>query len=79
MLFAILRTMRPHQWTKNLVLLAALVFSMNFLDTRLLVLSLEAVEPHAKHVEYEGAEYILTWTGNSAWCDMYYGDEEEDY
>jgi 4-hydroxybenzoate polyprenyltransferase len=56
MLLAILRTMRPHQWTKNLVLLAALVFSMNFLDSRLLVLSLEGV---AVFCLLSGGVYLL--------------------
>lgn len=56
MLLAILRTMRPHQWTKNFVVLAALVFSMNFLDGRLLVLSLEGV---AVFCLLSGGVYLL--------------------
>ena len=56
MLLAILRTMRPHQWTKNLVLLAAIVFSLNFLDPRLLVLSLEGV---AVFCLLSGGVYLL--------------------
>jgi 4-hydroxybenzoate polyprenyltransferase len=56
MILAILRTMRPHQWTKNLVLLAALVFSLNFLDSRLLVLSLQSV---AVFCLLSGGVYLL--------------------
>jgi 4-hydroxybenzoate polyprenyltransferase len=42
MLLAILRTLRPHQWTKNLVLFAALVFSLHFLDQQLFLRTLGA-------------------------------------
>ena len=34
--------MRPHQWTKNLVTFAALIFSQNFMDRSMLVRSVEA-------------------------------------
>jgi 4-hydroxybenzoate polyprenyltransferase len=56
MLLAILKTMRPHQWTKNLVLLAALVFSLNFRDTHLLVVNLAAVGVFCL---LSGAVYLL--------------------
>lgn len=54
--FALLRTLRPHQWTKNLVVLAALVFSLNFRDPRLLVVALEAVGVFCL---LSGAVYLL--------------------
>jgi 4-hydroxybenzoate polyprenyltransferase len=41
-LYYIVASMRPHQWTKNLVVFAGLIFSKNFLDQGLLVRSVEA-------------------------------------
>ena len=41
-LFYIFASMRPHQWTKNLVVFAGLIFSKNFLEQELLVRSVEA-------------------------------------
>jgi len=39
---ALVSAMRPHQWTKNLLVLAALVFARKFLDVPLVLLSLAA-------------------------------------
>jgi 4-hydroxybenzoate polyprenyltransferase len=41
-LYHILTAMRPHQWTKNLVLFAGLIFSRNFHQKALLMRSVEA-------------------------------------
>jgi 4-hydroxybenzoate polyprenyltransferase len=41
-LYPILTAMRPHQWTKNLVLFAGLIFSRNFHQKALLMRSVEA-------------------------------------
>ena len=41
-LYYILASMRPHQWTKNLVVFAGLIFSRNFRDQELLGRSVEA-------------------------------------
>lgn len=42
MVLAILKTLRPHQWTKNLLLFAALIFSLNFNDEDLLLRTVAA-------------------------------------
>ncbi len=42
MLFAALRAMRPYQWTKNLLVFAALVFSQRAADTSLIAISVLA-------------------------------------
>lgn len=41
-LYYIFTSMRPHQWTKNLVVFAGLIFSKNFRDQELLFRSIEA-------------------------------------
>jgi 4-hydroxybenzoate polyprenyltransferase len=41
-LLYVLRSMRPHQWTKNLVVFAGLIFSRNFREQELLLRSIEA-------------------------------------
>src|SRR4249920_25132 len=41
-LYYIFTSMRPHQWTKNLVLFAGLIFSRNFHQKVLLMRSVEA-------------------------------------
>jgi 4-hydroxybenzoate polyprenyltransferase len=41
-LYYIVASMRPHQWTKNLVVFAGLIFSRNFRDQELLLRSVEA-------------------------------------
>ncbi len=56
MFVAILKTLRPHQWTKNLVVLAALVFSLNFDDAALARVAFEAVGVFCL---LSGAVYLL--------------------
>ncbi|RKZ10199.1 decaprenyl-phosphate phosphoribosyltransferase [bacterium] len=56
MFVAILKTLRPHQWTKNLVVLAALVFSLNFGDAGLARVAFEAVGVFCL---LSGAVYLL--------------------
>lgn len=41
-IFFVVQTMRPHQWTKNLVVFAGLVFSRNFFNGQLALKSIEA-------------------------------------
>lgn len=42
MLLQIFRSMRPHQWTKNLVVFAGLIFSRNFREEALVLRSIDA-------------------------------------
>lgn len=53
---ALVSAMRPHQWTKNLLVLAALVFARKFLDVPLVLLSLAAF---AVFCAASSASYLL--------------------
>src|SRR5512139_2258152 len=53
---ALLRSLRPHQWTKNLFVLAALAFSKHLFDADALVRALAAF---LVFCALSGATYIL--------------------
>lgn len=55
-LSGILLSLRPRQWTKNFFVLAALVFSRNFFDSRMLIISIAAF---ALFCMISGAVYLL--------------------
>lgn len=55
-LFYILKSMRPGQWTKNLVVFAALIFSRNFMHGEL---ALKSVEAFAVFCLLSGVIYLI--------------------